>query len=286
MPEFKIEIPELKISNPKLELKDRTVVSKHITFVVGIVNANHDSFFKKSRGGFSLAKKLINEGADILDIGAESTRPGASYISEKDELKALIPLIKKIRKYSDIPISIDTRKKNVIEQCIGAGADILNDISALEDDEQMADFAAKAQIPVILMHKRNEPKMMQLNTKYDNIVDEVSEYLFSRAAFAEKCGIDKNKIILDPGIGFAKDLEGNCRLVKECRCFCEKGYPVMMALSRKSFLGQLTGRKTQDRLSATLCANIYSVLNGMSYLRVHDVKETSDCLKVLEGILK
>lgn len=286
MPEFKIEIPELKISNPKLELKDRTVVSKHIAFVVGIVNANHDSFFKKSRGGFSLAKKLIDEGADILDIGAESTRPGASYISEKDELKALIPLIKKIRKYSDIPISIDTRKKNVIEQCVAAGADILNDISALEDDAQMADFAAKAQIPVILMHKRNEPKMMQLNTKYDNIVDEVSEYLFSRAVFAEKCGIDKNKIILDPGICFAKDLEGNCRLVKECRRFCEKGYPVMMALSRKSFLGQLTGRKIQDRLSATLCANIYSVLNGMSYLRVHDVKETSDCLKVLEGILK
>lgn len=286
MPELKIEIPKLKISNPKLVLKDRTVVSKHIAFVVGIVNANHDSFFKKSRGGFFLAKKLIDEGADILDIGAESTRPGASYISEKDELKALIPLIKKIRKYSDIPISIDTRKKNVIEQCIAAGADILNDISALEDDERMADFAAKAQIPVILMHKRNEPKLMQLNTKYDNIIDEVSEYLFSRAVFAEKCGIDKNKIILDPGIGFAKDLEGNCRLIKECRRFCEKGYPVMMALSRKSFLGQLTGRKTQDRLSATLCANIYSVLNGMSYLRVHDVKETVDSLKVLEGILK
>lgn len=286
MPELEIEISKLKISNPKLVLKDRTVVSKHIAFVVGIVNANHDSFFKKSRGGFSLAKKLIDEGADILDIGAESTRPGASYISEKNELKALIPLIKKIRKYSDIPISIDTRKKNVIEQCVAEGADILNDISALEDDERMADFAAKAQIPVILMHKRNEPKLMQLNTKYDNIIDEVSEYLFSRAVFAEKCGIDKNKIILDPGIGFAKDLEGNCRLVKECRRICEKGYPVMMALSRKSFLGQLTGRKTQDRLSATLCANIYSVLNGMSYLRVHDVKETVDSLKVLEGILK
>ncbi|MBQ0163558.1 MAG: dihydropteroate synthase [Treponema sp.] len=286
MPELENKIPELKSVNPSLELKDRKVVSKHIAFVVGIVNANHDSFFKKSRGGFSLAKRLIDEGADILDIGAESSRPGASYISEKDELNALIPLIKKIRKYSDIPISVDTRKKNVIKACVESGADILNDISALEDDDQMASFAAEAQIPVILMHKRNEPKLMQLNTKYDNIVDEVSEYLFSRADFAMKSGIEKDRIILDPGIGFAKDLEGNCRLIKECRRFCEKGFQVMMALSRKSFLGQLTGRKVEDRLSATLTANIYSVLNGMSYLRVHDVKETVDCLKVLEGILK
>lgn len=286
MPDLEIEIPKTKLSNPRLELKNRTVTSRYMAFVVGIVNANNNSFFKKSRGGFSLAKRLIDEGADILDIGAESSRPGASYISEKDELDALIPLINKIRKYSDIPISIDTRKKNVIQACVDSGADILNDISAMEDDEEIASFVSEAEIPVILMHKRNNPKLMQLNTKYDNIISEVSEYLFSRADFAMKNGIKKNKIILDPGIGFAKDTAGNCALIRDCRMFCKKGFPVMMALSRKSFLGELTGRKAEDRLSATLCADIYSVLNGMSYLRVHDVKETVDCLKVLEGILK
>lgn len=266
-------------------LKDRVIKTDRSAFVCGIVNANSDSFWKKSRGGFSLAKKLIDEKADILDIGAESSRPGSHYISEKDELKALIPLIRKIRKYSDIPISIDTRKMNVMKACVDEGADILNDISAMEDDPAMGPFIGQAKIPVILMHKRQNPDIMQQYTEYKNVFEEVQEYLCSRIEYAKKCGIEESKIILDPGIGFAKDLNGNLILVKNAGKLCNGKYPVMMALSRKSFLGQITGRPVEERLSGTLAADLYSVMNGSTFVRVHDVKETVDTLSVLDAIL-
>lgn len=269
----------------EFELKDRIIKTSRNAFVVGIVNCNKDSFWKKSRGGFSLAKKLILEKADILDIGAESSRPGSKYISEKDELKNLIPLIKKIRKYSNIPISIDTRKKNVIESCVQEGADILNDISALEDDEKMAEYVSKEKIPVILMHKRQNPVIMQEYTNYKNVFKEVDEYLKSRVQFAINNGIEKNKIIIDPGICFAKDLEGNLSLIKNCGKFCNSEFPVMMALSRKSFLEKLTGNTVDNRLIASISANLYSVINGATFVRVHDVKETIESLNVLKGIL-
>lgn len=268
----------------EFNLKDRVLKTDKPAFVCGIVNANSDSFWKKSRGGFSLAKKLIDEKADILDIGAESSRPGSHYISEKDELKALIPLIRKIRKYSDIPISIDTRKMNVMKACVDEGADILNDISALEDDPEMGKFAARAKIPVILMHKRQNPVIMQEYTEYKDIFEEVQAYLYSRIEYARSCGIEESKIILDPGIGFAKDLTGNLKLIKNAGNLCGKKYPVMMALSRKSCLGQITGRTVEERLSATLAADLYSVMNGCTFVRVHDVKETVDTLAVLAAI--
>ena len=177
----------------EFELKDRKISTSRNAFVVGIINANNDSFWKKSRGGFNLAKKLIEQGADILDIGAESSRPGAEFISEYDELKKLIPLVKKIRKVSNIPISIDTRKKNVIKACVDQGADILNDISALEDDEQMVEYVSKEKIPVILMHKRKNPVIMQEYTNYENVFNEVNDYLLSRIQFAIEKGRVKPK---------------------------------------------------------------------------------------------
>ena len=182
----------------EFKLKDRTISTERNAFVAGIVNVNNDSFWKGSRGGFSLAKRLILEKADILDIGAESSRPGSKYISEKDELKALIPLIRKIRKFSDIPISVDTRKKNVFEACMQEGADILNDISALEDDSQMARYAGNEKIPVILMHKRKNPDIMQKYTEYEDVFKEVEDYLYSRIQYAVENGIDEDKIIIDP----------------------------------------------------------------------------------------
>ena len=269
----------------EFKLKNRILKTERPAFVAGIVNANRDSFWKGSRGGFSLAKRLIDEKADMLDIGAESSRPGAKYISEKDEIKALIPLIKKIRKYSDIPLSIDTRKKNVIKACVEEGADILNDISALEDDAEIGEYAAKEGIPVILMHKRQNPDIMQEYTEYKNIFEEVQDYLYSRIEYAKKCGIAEDKIIIDPGIGFAKNLEGNLILIKECGKLCGAKYPLMMALSRKSCIGQLTGRAVSERLSGTLAADLYSVMNGAQFVRVHDVKETVDTLEVLKGII-
>lgn len=269
----------------EFKLKDRTISTERNAFVAGIVNVNNDSFWKGSRGGFSLAKRLILEKADILDIGAESSRPGSKYISEKDELKALIPLIRKIRKFSDIPISVDTRKKNVFEACMQEGADILNDISALEDDRQMARYAGNEKIPVILMHKRKNPDIMQKYTEYEDVFKEVEDYLYSRIQYAVENGIDEDKIIIDPGIGFAKDLHANLVLIKNCGRLCSGKYPLMMALSRKSFLGLLTGKTVDKRLAGTVSANLYSVINGAKFVRVHDVKEAVDSLDVLKGIL-
>lgn len=269
----------------EFKLKDRTISTERNAFVAGIVNVNNDSFWKGSRGGFSLAKRLILEKADILDIGAESSRPGSKYISEKDELKALIPLIRKIRKFSDIPISVDTRKKNVFEACVQEGADILNDISALEDDRQMARYAGNEKIPVILMHKRKNPDIMQKYTEYEDVFKEVEDYLYSRIQYAVENGIDEDKIIIDPGIGFAKDLHANLVLIKNCGRLCNGKYPLMMALSRKSFLGLLTGKTVDKRLAGTVSANLYSVINGAKFVRVHDVKEAVDSLDVLKGIL-
>lgn len=269
----------------EFKLKDRTISTERNAFVAGIVNVNNDSFWKGSRGGFSLAKRLILEKADILDIGAESSRPGSKYISEKDELKALIPLIRKIRKFSDIPISVDTRKKNVFEACMQEGADILNDISALEDDSQMARYAGNEKIPVILMHKRKNPDIMQKYTEYEDVFKEVEDYLYSRIQYAVENGIDEDKIIIDPGICFAKDLHANLVLIKNCGRLCNGKYPLMMALSRKSFLGLLTGKTVDKRLAGTVSANLYSVINGAKFVRVHDVKEAVDSLDVLKGIL-
>ncbi|MGN0731476.1 MAG: dihydropteroate synthase [Treponema sp.] len=269
----------------EFKLKNRTISTERNAFVAGIVNVNNDSFWKGSRGGFSLAKRLILEKADILDIGAESSRPGSKYISEKDELKALIPLIRKIRKFSDIPISVDTRKKNVFEACVQEGADILNDISALEDDSQMARYAGNEKIPVILMHKRKNPDIMQKYTEYEDVFKEVEDYLYSRIQYAVENGIDEDKIIIDPGIGFAKDLHANLVLIKNCGRLCSGKYPLMMALSRKSFLGLLTGKTVDKRLVGTVSANLYSVINGAKFVRVHDVKEAVDSLDVLKGIL-
>lgn len=262
----------------------KTIQTQNPAFVMGIVNCTPDSFFKESRGGKKRALRLIEEGADILDLGAESTRPGSDFISAEEEIKRLIPVLRSIRKESDIPISIDTRKKSVMEACYNEGADCVNDISALEDDEELSFFVKEKELSVILMHKRGSPRDMQKNTRYADVFNEVSRYLKERALFAQSCGISKERIIVDPGIGFAKDTESCVRLIAECGKLCGGEYPVLMALSRKSFLKDLTLRAVEDRLGGTLCANILSVCNGASLLRVHDVAATVDALKVLKAV--
>ncbi len=267
-----------------LKLANREIKTEKKAFVMGILNVTPDSFWSKSRGGLRTALKLIEDGADILDIGAESSRPGSKYIDSNVELKRIIPIIKKIRKYSNIPISIDTRKSEVLSACLEEGADILNDISSLEDDDNLGKLCAKWNIPVILMHKRNIPLHMQKNTYYEDIFKDVESYLYERIDYALKCGISSDKIIIDPGIGFGKDTNGNCVLVKHCGQLCDGRYPVLMALSRKSFLGSLTNRDVKDRLSSTITANILSIINGASIIRVHDVKEAVDSLSILNSI--
>jgi len=265
-----------------LNLKNRAVTTGLPAFVMGIVNATPDSFFDKSRGGVDEALRLIDEGADILDIGGESTRPGSQYVEAEEEIRRVIGVIEGVRKVSDIPISVDTRKYEVMKAAFDAGADILNDISALEDDVRLAPFCAETKIPVILMHKRGNPSTMQKNTAYDDVFDEVNEYLKSRVDFALKAGIAEDKIWLDPGICFGKDTVDNFELMRRCGQFLDGKYPLLMALSRKSCIGQVTGRNVEERLSGTLAANLLSVQAGASLVRVHDVKETVDSLKVLQ----
>lgn len=265
----------------RILLASRFIETSKPAFVMGIVNSTPDSFWKESRGGAENALKLIDDGADIIDIGGESSRPGCDYVSDEEEIKRIIPVIKNIRKFSSIPISVDTRKKKVMEAAFDAGADILNDISSLEDDDSLAEFVSSIKIPVILMHKRGIPSNMQSNTLYSNIFNEVSSYLESRVEYAIKAGISPEKIIVDPGIGFGKDLESNIELIKNCGKLCNKKYKILMALSRKTCIGQMTGRNVEERLSGTLAANIISILNGAEIVRVHDVKETVDTLSVL-----
>lgn len=264
-----------------MNLHNRTISTELPAFVMGIVNVTPDSFWQGSRGGADHAFSLIEEGADILDIGGESTRPGSEYVSEDEEIRRIIPVIREIRKKSNVAISVDTRKCKVMKAAFEEGADILNDISALEDDSDMASFCADSKIPVILMHKRGIPTQMQGNTEYTDIFSEVDGYLRSRCEYALKSGIKEDKIWIDPGIGFGKNLEGNLTLIKRCGELCGGKYPLLMALSRKSCIGAVTGREVEDRLAGTISADLISVMNGASMIRVHDVAQAVDSLKIL-----
>lgn len=270
---------------PSLKLAGRTITTDKPAFVMSIVNADRDSFFAKSRGGFFLAKRHIAQGADIIDIGGESTRPGSRYIDAKEEIRRVIPVIKKIRRFSDIPISVDTRKYDVMSAAFDAGADILNDVSAMEDDPRLIKFAAQNKIPVILMHKKGIPSTMQSQASYEDVFKEVSQYLEERAEIALQNGISSDKIIVDPGIGFGKNTAQNAVLIRKAGELCQKKYMVLMALSRKSFFGQVCGRKVQDRLWGTIAADVYSILNGVSMVRVHDTAAAVDSVKVIKEIL-
>lgn len=258
--------------------------------IMGIVNVTPDSFWKGSRGlghqGAELALKLVEEGADILDLGAESSRPGSEYVGAEEEIRRLIPVIEEIRRYSSVPLSIDTRKKVVMEAAWQQGASIVNDISALEDDPELGVFAAQKGLPVILMHKQGIPSTMQDNPLSDNALHQVNDYLQQRVQMALSLGIESDKIWLDPGIGFGKDFQANKILVTECGTLCGGKYPVVMGVSRKSFVAQVIGRNSapEDRLAGTLATNMMAVMAGASILRVHDVAATRDMLLVLENL--
>lgn len=258
--------------------------------IMGIVNVTPDSFWKKSRGlghqGAELALQLVEEGADILDLGAESSRPGSQYVEAEEEICRLLPVIEEIRRHSSVPLSIDTRKKTVMEAAWQQGASIVNDISALEDDPELGVFAACKGLTVILMHKQGIPSSMQNNPLTDNAHAQVDEYLQQRVQVALSLGIESDKIWLDPGIGFGKSFQANKILVTECGTLCGGRFPVVMGVSRKSFVAQMLARATspEDRLAGTLATNMMAVMAGASILRVHDVAATRDMLLVLENL--
>lgn len=259
-------------------------------FIMGVINATPDSFYENSRAvgvkkGLERALTLEKEGADIIDIGGESTRPGSSYISEEEELERVIPVIEAVRKHSAIPISVDTRKLIVMKAAFKAGANLCNDISALTDEPALGHLIAEELGAVILMHKQGIPPTMQENVHtYKNVVSEVQSYLQERIQYARRCGIAREQIIIDYGIGFGKTVEDNYRLVAASKSFTDLGYPLLVGLSRKSFIGAVTGGTAEKRLTGTLAATMYAVQHGASVVRVHDVDETRQMLLVLKEL--
>ena len=257
--------------------------------VMGIINCTPDSFYSDSRKtvlteALDTAFRMIDDGADIIDIGGESTRPGSEYVDAEEEIKRLLPFLKEFRNKTDFPVSIDTRKSETAEITLSNGADIINDISALSEDPELVSVIQKHNADIILMHKQGLPSDMQNNPEYKDAVTEIKKYLEKRAAFAVGYGIKKEQITLDPGIGFGKRLEDNLEIIKNIETFKKSGYPVLIGHSRKSFLELITGRNTEERLASSLAAGLMSAAYGADILRVHDVKETVDTLKVFSSV--
>jgi dihydropteroate synthase len=254
---------------------------------MGIVNCTPDSFavrYESNNVAIANARRLIDEGADILDIGGESSRPGSDPVDEDTELERVLPVIEVIRLSSDIPISIDTTKAAVAEKALTAGADIINDISALEFDHEMASVAVKHGCPVILMHIKGKPKTMQDEPHYDDVIIEVDEYFAERIRYAVSCGISETSIIVDVGIGFGKRTEDNLKLLKNLKTFRKYGRPLLIGASRKRFIGELTDTKVEDRLNGSLAVAALMADKGADIIRVHDVAQTKQVVAMTVAI--
>lgn len=274
-----------------ISLKDGTKYFFDKTKIMGIVNVTPDSFFSGSRNestanAVKRALEMISEGADILDIGGESTRPGSDPVSEEEELNRVIPVIEEIRRINkDILISVDTYRAKTAEASIRAGADIINDISAMMFDEGMAEVVRKYNVPIILMHTKGTPKNMQVNPYYDNVVLELISYFKERIDYCKKMGISMDKLIIDPGIGFAKSYEHNIELIKKIGVFHEIKLPILLAVSRKTSLGVAIGNlPPEERLEATIAVSCHAALSGVEMVRVHDVLENKRAITMIEVI--
>ena len=253
---------------------------------MGVLNVTPDSFsdggnFFNIEAAVAQGVAMMQSGADIIDIGGESTRPGAEPVSAAEELRRVIPVIGKLCRF---PVSIDTTKAKVAEQALVAGAQIVNDISALRADAQMAEVVRDGGAGLVLMHMQGTPQTMQQNPQYANVVVEVREFLAERIAFAESHGVKKSQIAVDPGIGFGKTVEQNLRLLAELESLQTLGCPVLAGTSRKSFIGTRLGRESHERLWGTAATVAWAVAHGAKIVRVHDVAEMRDVVRMVEAI--
>ncbi|SIQ02443.1 dihydropteroate synthase [Solilutibacter tolerans] len=259
------------------------------TRVMGIVNVTPDSFsdggaYDTTAAAIAHGLRLVAEGADVLDIGGESTRPGAGEVAIDEELRRVIPVIEALSSQVDVPISIDTSKPEVMRAAAQAGAGMINDVYALRRDGAL-DEAAALGIPVVLMHMLGEPRTMQQSPSYDDVVGEVHRFLAERIFACEMAGIDRKKIIVDPGFGFGKQRDDNLLLLARLQRFTELGVPVLTGLSRKKTIGELTGRDIPtERVFGSVAAHLIAAQNGARLVRVHDVAATVDALKVWEAV--
>jgi len=257
--------------------------------IMGIINVTPDSFsdggsFFDSTSALDQARCLIDQGADIIDVGGESTRPYAEQVSLADELQRVIPLIESIRTISDIPVSIDTSKAEVAKQALAAGADIINDVTALRKDPAMIELVLNSSAELIIMHMQGTPGTMQESPHYDDVVQEVISFFKERLGSISAAGIDLNRVTIDPGIGFGKKLEHNLQLLNHLEHLSELGRPVLLGHSRKRFLGDLTGLEADQRDAITSVVSALSLEKNVSIFRVHDVAATRQALKVARAI--
>jgi len=286
---IKETIKNISKTHYSIRCQKRTLTLGKRTLLMGILNVTPDSF---SDGGLFFDKekavahglRMVEEGADIIDIGGESTRPGSKPLELEEELRRVIPVIESLAKEIDVPISIDTYKSGVAQRAIEAGAEIINDISGLHFDPGIAQVAAKEDVPIVLMHIRGTPETMQKNVHYDSLFSEILHYLKESIQMAESAGLDPQRIIIDPGIGFGKNVEDSLLIIKNLYEFRVLGKPILLGTSRKSFIGKILSAEAGDRLEGTLSSIAIGVLNGAHIIRSHDVLQAKKAIAVADAI--
>lgn len=276
-----------------LSLRNSSLNLSKKTHIMGIINLTPDSFsadglYGLNSGNYldlalSKAKKMVSDGADIIDLGGQSSRPGAKSVSIKEELNRIKPVVTLLAKKINKPISIDTTKPLVAQTCLDLGAQIINDISGLRD-KRMIKIAAQYKAAVVIMHMRGVPAKMQKAISYHSLIDDIAVYLKNAIDLAQHGGIKPDKIIVDPGIGFGKKPEHNLEIIKKLAEFKTLGKPILIGTSRKSFIGKILGARVEDRLAGTLATCVMAAQNGANIVRVHDVKETSQSLKMTDAV--
>lgn len=268
----------------------QNTVSFGRTLLMGILNITPDSFFDGGRyldpeAACAQALRIVEEGADILDLGAESTRPGALPVTDQEELDRLLPVLKRVRKEVSIPLSIDTVKPEVARKCLEAGADIINDVSGLKrSGPAMAKVVKEFGAGIVLMHSRGTPETMQTLTNYDDVVQDVLTELRESIRLATKAGVEHERIMVDPGLGFAKTAEQNLEILKKISAFHELDFPILAGPSQKFFIGQVTGREAKDRTFGTAACVAACVRGGVHILRVHETGAMRDVVRMTEAI--
>jgi dihydropteroate synthase len=277
------------VAFPEIRCREKTLPLGSKVLIMGILNVTPDSF---SDGGRFLdpvlavdqAQKMIAEGTDIIDIGGESTRPGASYVSEEEEIARIRPIVEALGKCTDVPLSIDTQKASVAQVALDCGASIVNDVSALQDDCRMAQVVQESGAGVVLMHRQGSSATMQEAPQYKDVVGEVKSFLSKRVALARSMGISPDRIIIDPGIGFGKTCYHNLKILANIGEFLQLEQPLMIGLSRKAFIGELTGKPVTEREMGNAAAIATAVWQGAHILRVHDVAAMKDAIQVAQAL--
>lgn len=273
----------------KLALRDYTLELGKIPRIMGILNVTPDSFwdggkYATAERAIERAEQMAEDGADIIDVGGESTRPGSQPVDGEEEIRRIAPVVEVLLRKLNVPVSIDTRRAAVAKKMLELGAHMINDVSGLSFDRTMSDVVKEHGVPVVIMHMRGTPDTMQSFTDYDDVVLDVRQELADKVASAERAGIHPENIVIDPGIGFSKTPEQCVELVARLDELCEIGKPVLLGPSRKSFMGKILGIKPEDRLEATITCCVIAARKGAGIVRVHDVASVRGALNMLEGI--